>query len=79
MPPASTPHATQAYAYAATVIGSIYNRLCGRSGEAPAVTAACHAGLAEVKRLRAASPLARWDDPKHGRVAEPPQGWPGSS
>jgi len=70
MPPLSTPHANESYAYAATVIGSNLLRRC-----APSSTV-CAAPEAAVARLRAARPLQLWDDSEHGRLILRPQAWP---
>ena len=88
MPPKSLPHADTAYAYAATVVGSNFLKLCPPSdatatgdgstavSAAAAAAAACATNMAQVTQLRQANPLTLWDEPKYGRVTAPPSTWP---
>lgn len=74
MPPPSTSHGSQAYAYAATVIGSNLFRLCPRAARPRA--AACRSLGMVVEGLRGQHPLTLWDDPEHGRLSSLPRSWP---
>ena len=84
VPPPSTQHAAEAYAYAATVVGTNLLRLCPNTtlaathghGAGVGVSSTCATGKAAINGLRAKHPLALWDDEEHGRVSLPPSSWP---
>ena len=85
MPSKSLPHADTAYAYAATVVGSNFLKLCpsdatatgdGSAAVSAAAAAACATNMAQITQLRQTNPLKLWDEPKYGRVTAPPSTWP---
>lgn len=64
-----TKHATDGFAYTATLVGANIRRLCRRQSPSPS---ACSSLLAAVEAARAQHPVRLWDDPEHGRLAD----WP---